>query len=292
MSIWGRRDSEPPAEEAHEGQAEAHDAQAPAAEHQAGEPAPAFWRAQGETPASLSRDPADAPPPDYEHVPDNPPPAGVPATMGPTPAYGQQAPGEAPAPAASGDPAGSGVPAPALTGVVIDGENGVKDPGLMETPADHAGAHDAEPGGPEATGVPEPTVAVAREPVVTEAQEPAATEAQEPAATEAERQAVAPAPAVTGAQSGAHDSGITAQRWSEILAAFVDDPRGSVKMAADAVDEAFGDFVKSVRLHQRDLACTWQSAEADTEQLRTALREYRKLGHQIRQLDLGERTGA
>ena len=37
MSIWGHRDSEPQAEEAHESLAAAHDTQEPAAEHQAAE---------------------------------------------------------------------------------------------------------------------------------------------------------------------------------------------------------------------------------------------------------------
>jgi hypothetical protein len=63
-------------------------------------------------------------------------------------------------------------------------------------------------------------------------------------------------------------------------------------MAADAVNEAIDEFVNSVRARQRDLASTWQGAGADTEQLRTALREYRKLGQRVRQLDLGEKTGA
>jgi hypothetical protein len=247
MSIWGRRDSEPPAGEAHESQAGAQGTQPePAAEHQGEEPAPAFWRAQGETAASLGRDPADAPPPAYE-MPDAPPPAGVPAAtaMGPAPAYGQQAPSEAPAGTDSAPPVGTGAPA---------------------------------------TEVPEPTVAVAREPVV--------NEAREPAAAEAERQAVAPAPAVTEARSGAHDSGITGQRWSEIMAAFVDDPRGSVKMAADAVDEAVDEFVNSVRARQQALSSSWEATGTETEQLRTALRDYRMLWHQVRQLDLAEKAGA
>src|SRR5215471_19142493 len=122
MPIWGRRDSEPPPEahesqaganasqaganasqaganasqaganasqaEANESQAEAHDTREPADEYQAGEPAPAFWRAQGQTPAPLGRDPADAPPPDYGHVPPG----------GPAAAHEQQASGEAPVP--------------------------------------------------------------------------------------------------------------------------------------------------------------------------------------------------
>src|SRR5262249_36310013 len=156
-SIWGRRDGESPAEEAHEGQAgehqsqaDAHDAQAPATEHQAQEPAPAFWRAQGETPAPLERDPAEAPPPAYEHVPDNPPPAGGPPTMGPTSAYGQQEPSEAPAPAIS-EAQGVGAPLPMLTGVVIAGE---EDQG---SPPDEA-----------------------QEPTVTGIEQPAAVEAQQP----------------------------------------------------------------------------------------------------------------
>jgi len=239
MSIWGRRDGEPVDEETHESQAEApesqaeapgsqaeapgsqaevHDAQEPAAEHRAGEPAPAFWRAQGETPAPVGRDPADAPPPDYEHVPDNPP----------------------------------------------------------------------------AAGVQEPTAAVAREPVVNDAEEPAVAEprgeVQEPAMTEAEQPGAAsePAAGTAGRPAGAV---VTPQRWSEILVAFVDDPRASVKMAADAVDEAIDEFVNSVRARERGLAATWQSDGADTEQLRTALREYRKLGQRVQQLDLGEKTG-
>jgi hypothetical protein len=213
MTIWGRRDSEAPDEEAQESWAEvpesqagAQDTQESAAEHQAGGPAPAFWRAQGETQEA------------------------------------SEAPGR--------DPAGTDAPVPVLTGVVVDEETGVTDPATAEA---------AEPA---TTEVQEPTVAVAREPVVTEAQE----------------SATAAAP-------------ITPQRWSEIMVAFVDDPRGSVKMAADAVDEAIDEFVNSVRARQHDLAATWQSAGADTEQLRTALREYRKLGLRVEQLDLGEKTG-
>ena len=322
MSIWGRRDSEPPAEEAHDSQAEAHDSQAEAhdaqetaSENQAEEPAPAFWRAQGETPESLGRDPADAPPPDYEHVPADPPPAGVPPTMGPAPAYGQQAAGEGPVGTDSEAPAGADAAAPVLTGVVLDDETAVKDPAQTMS-------HGAEAQEPAVTEVPEPTVAVAREPVVDEAREsapseaqqpvvtgdelpvvagdepsaaapePVVAEAQEPAVTEVQEPAVAEVqePAAIGAEQPAA-AAIASQRWSEILVAFVDDPRSSVKMAADAVDEAIGEFVDSVRARQRDLASTWQGAEAGTEQLRTALREYRKLGQRVQQLDLGEKTG-
>ena len=79
-------------------------------------------------------------------------------------------------------------------------------------------------------------------------------------------------------------AGSSAQRWSEILTTFVDDPRGSVKMAADAVDSAIDEFVTSVRARQRALASSWQGSETDTEQLRTALREYRTFWHQVQQM--------
>jgi hypothetical protein len=235
MSIWGRHDSEPSAEEAHESQAEAQGTPEPAAEHQGEEPTPAFWRAQGETPASLERDPADAPPPAYEEGPADPPPAGVPPTMGPTPVYGQQASG--------------------LTG--------------SQQPAENAGPA-------AAAAVPEPTVAVAREPVVDGTEESASSGimAHDPLASS---DSAVPAP----------PGAITAQRWSEIMAGFVDDPRGSVKVAADAVDSAVEELLASVRARQQALASSWQSDEADTEQLRTALREYRSFAAQVQRMSPG-----
>ncbi len=114
------------------------------------------------------------------------------------------------------------------------------------------------------------------------AQEPAVTEAQEPAVAEA----VSPA-----AASPASPGGISPARWSEILVAFVDDPRGSVTMAAGAVDSAVDEFVNSVRARQRALASSWHGTETDTEQLRVALRDYRTFWHQVRQLDLAGKTG-
>lgn len=75
---------------------------------------------------------------------------------------------------------------------------------------------------------------------------------------------------------------------------FVDNPRGSVKMAADAVDSAIEEIVASVRARQQALASSWQSSETDTEQLRIALREYRRFGAQVRQMSPEEpaRPGA
>jgi hypothetical protein len=122
---------------------------------------------------------------------------------------------------------------------------------------------------------------------VAEAQQPAATEVQQPGVRPAAPAAASPAEAAP-----ASTDGISAQRWSEILVSFVDDPRSSVQMAAGVVDEAIDEFVNSVRARQRALASSWQGTDTGTEQLRTALRDYRKLWHQVRQLDLGEQKGA
>ncbi|HEY2306890.1 MAG TPA: hypothetical protein VGI05_13505 [Streptosporangiaceae bacterium] len=317
MSVWGHRDSEPPPEEARPGEArpgearpgEAHQAepegretQEPAGpERPAEEPAPAFWRAQGETP-SYGRAPAAAPPLAYGHVPADALPEDAPAPPygeqapgeAPAPPYGQQAPGEAPAPAVSESPAGTGAPVPVLTGkvVVLDGETVVQDPALTGTAEDQAGPHDAEAGDQAMTwaqqpGAWEPSVTGAPEPAVAEAQQPAATEVQQPGVRPAAPAAASPAEAAP-----ASTDGISAQRWSEILVSFVDDPRSSVQMAAGVVDEAIDEFVNSVRARQRALASSWQGTDTGTEQLRTALRDYRKLWHQVRQLDLGEQKGA
>ncbi|HEV3293718.1 MAG TPA: hypothetical protein VG123_32460 [Streptosporangiaceae bacterium] len=266
MSIWGHRDGEPPAEEAHETDppAEAPQAQAPAepedqggadplAEVPAVDPPPAFWRAQGEAPVPFARAPADPPPLAYGHVP--PEPAGTAETREPAesaepaetrepaespepafagapggaPADGRQPPPEAPAPAANGSAAGPGAdPLLADDVVVLAGETAAEDP----APAEPA--------------VAEPAVA-------------------EPAAS----------PAAAG--------GVTPQRWSEILTSFVDDPRGSVTMAADVVDSAVEELVNSVRARQRALG-SWRGGETDTEQLRTALRDYRTFWNQVQQM--------
>src|SRR5215469_9541369 len=308
MPIWGRHDSEPPPE-AHESQAganasqaganasqaEAHDTREPADEYQAGEPAPAFWRAQGQTPASLGRDPADAPPPDYGHVPPG----------GPAAAHEQQASGEAPVPAMNEaqEPAVAESGGGGQEAAMAEAERPAvaPEPAVAEAYEPVAAeAHESAVYEPAVVEASEPAVVEGSEPAVVEASEPAVVEASEPAVAQASEPAVAQAhepsvaeptePVVTRAEQPAAAT-ITPQRWSEIMVAFVDDPRGSVKMAADAVDEAIDEFVNSVRARQRDLASTWQSAGADTEQLRIALREYRKLGQRVRQLDLGEKTG-
>ena len=64
-------------------------------------------------------------------------------------------------------------------------------------------------------------------------------------------------------------------RWSRIQAMFVDDPRGSVTQAAAMADEAIEAFIAAARERQAWLASSWQGRDAGTEELRTALQDYR-----------------
>jgi hypothetical protein len=174
-------------------------------------------------------------------------------------AYGHVPP-ESPEPAETREPAES--PEPAYAGAPGDAPaDGRQAP--AEVPAPAANGSAADPlladdvvvlAGETATEDPAP----AAEPVVT----------QPPAA-----------PAAAAASPG----GVTPQRWSEILTSFVDDPRGSVTMAADVVDSAVEELVNSVRARQRALG-SWRGGETDTEQLRTALRDYRTFWNQVQQM--------
>ena len=74
------------------------------------------------------------------------------------------------------------------------------------------------------------------------------------------------------------------REWSDVLAMFVDDPRGSVAEASAMVDEAINAFVATARERQASLAALWQAQNADTEQLRRALRDYRTFWTSVAQL--------
>ena len=65
------------------------------------------------------------------------------------------------------------------------------------------------------------------------------------------------------------------ERWLAIQSDFVDDPRRSVNAAAELVTEAIGLLTTEIRERDSSLRGTWDTADADTEVLRTALREYR-----------------
>jgi len=74
------------------------------------------------------------------------------------------------------------------------------------------------------------------------------------------------------------------REWSDVLAMFVDDPRGSVAEASELVDEAINALITAARGRQASLAASWQAQDADTEQLRIALRGYRTFWTSVTQL--------
>jgi hypothetical protein len=180
-----------------------------------------------------------------------------------------------------------------------------REPAAQEAPAEAAPAA-ATPGNdspPRAAGGGAPTAVSA--PSIGEPA-PAPPVSESPAGTDAPAPVLAEAAVVVDAESAVKDpalgqarrepaapdapGSISPQRWSEILVSFVDNPRGSVKMAADAVDSAIEEVVASVRAQQEALASSWQSSETDTEQLRIALREYRKFGARVREMNPGAPT--
>jgi hypothetical protein len=255
MSIWGQRNSEPSAEEAQESRPPAQADQPPAP----GEP-----ELQAEPEQQAEAEQAGEPAPAFWRAQGEDPasfgraPDGTPAAEATAPAYGQM-PGEAPAHNGQQAPA----EAPAPPAIEYPADTGA--PGPMRD--EDVVVLDAE------TVVKDPALAqTAGAPVA-----PQAAATAEPAAAE-------PATAAPG--------GISAQRWSEIMATFVDDPRGSVTMAAAEVDPAIDELVNSLRARQRALASRWQSTETGTEQLRTALRDYRKFWLQVQQLDPAGKTGS
>ena len=82
------------------------------------------------------------------------------------------------------------------------------------------------------------------------------------------------------------DSVSAAGRWTEIQAMFVDDPRASVELAADLVDDSIEAFVASARQLQGSLRSTWGSSDADTEQLRKALQRYRAFWRHLHNISI------
>jgi hypothetical protein len=99
-------------------------------------------------------------------------------------------------------------------------------------------------------------------------------QAASPVGADTAMNAGTPASALSTARGDSVDAA-AGREWSEVLAMFVDDPRGSVAEASAIVDEAINAFIAAARGRQASLAASWQAENTDTEQLRMALREYR-----------------
>jgi hypothetical protein len=94
----------------------------------------------------------------------------------------------------------------------------------------------------------------------------------------------ASADAAAPVQPDSPGGGAAGDRWSEIQATFVDDPRRSVTEAAGMVDAAISGFIDAVRERQESLASLWQDQGAGTEELRVALQEYRTFWTSVAEL--------
>jgi hypothetical protein len=83
-----------------------------------------------------------------------------------------------------------------------------------------------------------------------------------------------PVPGPSGANGDDHD-------WREVMAMFVDDPRAATERAARMVDGSVEDLVRSLKGEQDSLRSAWQGGSADTERLRTALKDYRSFWQRL-----------
>jgi len=71
-------------------------------------------------------------------------------------------------------------------------------------------------------------------------------------------------------------------RWRDIMAGFVDDPRGAVQAATDRVEDEVSALMALLSEHrERLLAATSGDAEAHTEEMRKALLAYRDFSGEI-----------
>jgi hypothetical protein len=92
-------------------------------------------------------------------------------------------------------------------------------------------------------------------------------------------------PATAGRPAGAaharSESASPGTRWSQIQVMFVDDPRASVELAASVVDDSVQALVVSVQERQHELLSGWQRNNPGTEELRTALQQYRTFWNRL-----------
>jgi hypothetical protein len=69
--------------------------------------------------------------------------------------------------------------------------------------------------------------------------------------------------------------------WHEILAMFVDDPHASAELAASTVDYSVQALAASIKEQQDSLLSAWHGEGAGTEELRTAVQQYRAFWNRL-----------
>ncbi|MGC5012959.1 hypothetical protein ACLQ2R_19525 [Streptosporangium sp. DT93] len=112
----------------------------------------------------------------------------------------------------------------------------------------------------------------------------------EPPATSA---AHAAPPATSTAEAATlfeQDSDGIRRRWQVVQASFVDDPREAVERADSLLDEVTNSFRSALEARTAELQGRWKNNEKnDTEDLRTALRDYRATLEQLLNISAGTR---
>jgi hypothetical protein len=129
--------------------------------------------------------------------------------------------------------------------------------------AEEAGPEPAAPAPPQLPGAPDLRSAAPEPSIAAEG------DAEKPST------ATAPAPEPASASAADTDSIELDVRWHEILAMFVDEPRSSVVQAAAFAGDRAEAFVLSIKEQQDSLLSGWQHHDAETEELRIALQQYR-----------------
>ncbi|MEU3164818.1 hypothetical protein [Streptosporangium sp. NPDC006930] len=110
--------------------------------------------------------------------------------------------------------------------------------------------------------------------------------------TDAERTDQTPAataPTTAGALFD-QDADDVRRRWQEVQAGFVDDPRDAVERADSLLDEVTSSLRNALETRATELQGRWKNTEKnDTEDLRTALRDYRATLEQLLNISAGTR---
>lgn len=143
---------------------------------------------------------------------------------------------------------------------------------------------------PAAETATDPVAAATADPVAETAPDPVADATAEPITQSAPGLAQEAGPAVIPPRTPPDDAfaadvapTMPDNRWREIQAMFVDDPRGSVEQAADLASETLRELGRLLQQRERDLRSAWQD-NTDTEVLRTSLQGYRALVDRVAEL--------
>ncbi|MFC4120460.1 hypothetical protein [Nonomuraea zeae] len=92
----------------------------------------------------------------------------------------------------------------------------------------------------------------------------------------------APAPVAPTVSLLGSDPADVRDRWRDLQACFVDDPRDAVQLADSLLGEVTASVHQALQSRISELQDLWKNAEHhDTEQLRLALRSYRDVMHRL-----------